>query len=293
MAANATHFPPIVPQPGFADILRESVAYGSTGATGPDGADSTGEKINGWFDRLMVQSGVDVSPAVLLMLCIASAVALGGLVFVVQENLFTTALAALLGGVLPVATALVARRRRQKTILRQMPNMIGELARAARAGRSLPQCLHMVAEDTPSPLGGELRLCDRRLQMGVSLPEAIEPLPERTGVMTLRVLVTALSVHHQTGGNLVEVLERLQRTIRDRLAFLGRLQTATAASRATALMMLILPPAILAFFIVREPSYFTELMDSTWGRGFTIAAFALQIIGSAWVLRILRNSQRT
>jgi tight adherence protein B len=287
MAANAAQYAPITPQPGFADILRESVAYGT------NEGDSTGEKINGWFDRLMVQSGMNVAPAVLLLLCIASAVAVGGLAFVVQENLFSTALAALIGGGLPVALALVARRRRQKTILRQMPNMIGELARAARAGRSLPQCLHMVAEDTPAPLGEELRLCDQRLQMGISLPEAIEPLPERTGVMTLKVLVTALAVHHQTGGNLVEVLERLQRTIRDRLAFLGRLQTATAASRATALLMLILPPAILAFFIFREPNYFTELMDSTWGRGFTIAGIALQFIGSVWVLRILRNSQRT
>jgi tight adherence protein B len=286
MATNA-HFAPIAPQPGFADILREGVAYGT------DGRDSAGEQINGWFDRLMVQAGLNVSPAVLLTLCVASAVALGGLAFVVQENLLGAALAALIGGVVPIAYALVARRRRQKTILQQMPNMIGELARAARAGRSLSQCLHMVAEDTPSPLGDELRLCDRRLQMGVSLPEAIEPLPERTGVMTLKVLVTALAVHHQTGGNLVEVLERLQRTIRDRLAFLGRFQTATAASRATALMMLILPPAILTFFVFREPSYFTELMNSLWGRGITITAIILQIIGSLWVLRILRKSQRT
>ena len=54
-----------------------------------------------------------------------------------------------------------------------------------------------------------------------------------------------------------------------------------------------LPPAILVFFVFRDPSYFTELMNSSWGRGFTIAAIILQIIGSVWVLRILRNSQRT
>ena len=233
MATETIHYPPIIPQPGFADIVREDVTYSVSDSH------TTSDRVNGWFERLTVQSGLEMSPMMLLALCGLSGLALGGAMFVFQENVLTTAFAAAVGFVLPILVAMFVRSRRQSQILRQMPEMIGELARAARTGRSLEQCIEIVADDTPAPLGAEMRLCDRRMRMGVSLPKAIQPLPERTGVVSLNVLVTALSVHHQTGGDLITVLERLLATIRDRITFLGRLKTATSASRATAMLMLL------------------------------------------------------
>jgi len=55
----------------------------------------------------------------------------------------------------------------------------------------------------------------------------------------------------------------------------------------------LLPPLILGFFILRDPTYLTTLMASSWGRGATFTAIALQVIGSLWVLRVLKTSQRT
>jgi tight adherence protein B len=288
MAADVTYPARIESQPGFADILRDDMTYA------PPVENSTGDRLNGWFDRLMTQSGLEITPPALLTLCVFAAVAVGGFVFVLQENLLSFALAAVLGFFAPLGTAQVVRVRRRSTMLRQMPGMIGELARAARTGRSLEQCFHLVAEDTPAPLGHELRLCDKRLRMGVSLPEAVEPLPRRTGLVSLNVLATTLAVHHQTGGDLIGTLERLQRTIRDRIMFLGRLRTATSASRATALLMVILPPAILAYFVFRrDPEYISTLLSSRWGWWTTMTAIVLQLVGSAWVLRILRNTERS
>ncbi|WP_166825013.1 type II secretion system F family protein [Thalassoroseus pseudoceratinae] len=287
MATDTIHYPPITPQPGFADIVRDDVTY-TTGET-----HTTSDRVNGWFERLVIQSGLEMSPMMLLALCALSGLALGGAMFVFQENILSTTFATIIGLIVPVLVTMFLRSRRQSQILRQMPEMIGELARAARTGRSLEQCFEIVADDTPAPLGTEMRLCDRRMRMGISLPKAIEPLPERTGVVSLNVLVTALSVHHQTGGDLITVLERLQATIRDRITFLGRLKTATSASRATAILMLILPPAILMFFIIRDAEYFTNLMASGWGWWMTLAAVVLQLLGTIWVLRILQSSKRT
>jgi tight adherence protein B len=287
MASDLTYHAPIKAQPGFADIIRTQEAYARPNSAG------MGQRLNGWFDKLMLQSGLEISPATLLMLCLLSSLAFGGLIFVWRENFLATAFAAMIGGLLPSAFAIITRVRRQRKILGQMPAMVGELSRAARTGRSLEQCLQLVANDTPAPLGTELQHCAHRMQLGVGLPAALEELPERTGVISVNVLVTALVVHHQTGGNLVTVLERLQQTIRDRITFLGRLRTATSASRATAIMMLIIPPGIITFFIIRDPEYFNSLMQSTWGRWTTIIAVLLQIIGSFWVIRILQNSQRT
>jgi tight adherence protein B len=106
------------------------------------------------------------------------------------------------------------------------------------------------------------------------------------------LLCTTLTVQQQTGGDLVTVLERLSRTVRDRLAFLGRMRAATAASRATAILMIVLPPGVLAFFILRKPNYLHELLSSPWGRNATILAVALELVGAIWVMRILKTSQQ-
>jgi tight adherence protein B len=277
----------ILPHPDFAGILRQEETYAAPGS------DTLGNRLNSGFDRLMMQSGMDLAPSMLLALSLCAAITLGGLAFVVQENLLTTGLAAGLGTVLPILTAVIIRVRRQATLLKQLPAMLDELARAAKTGRSLENCLQMVAADTPAPLGRELQRCTRRLELGMSIHGAFAELPERTGLVSANVLVTALTVHRETGGDLVKVLERLAQTVRDRIQFQGRLRAATAASRATAILMIVLPPAVLLFFTFRDPGYFTSLVNSQWGRRALVIAVVLQFIGTSWVLRIMKSAQRT
>lgn len=271
----------------FSSILKPREEFAQPQASG------SGERLNRWFDQLMLQSGLGISPGIVLMLCLLGGITVGGFIFVLQENFLTTALAAVVGFLLPVFFLMYVRSSRQNQILGQLPAMLEELARAATTGRSVEQCVQLVAADTPSPLGEELQLCVRRMQMGMPMRDAVADLPDRTGLMTLRLFCMTLGVHQQTGGDLVWVLEQLSKTIRDRLQYLGRLRAMTAASRATALLMVVLPPGVLVFFTLRDPEYFSKLMGSSWGRNGTIIAFTLTMIGTIWVLRILRDSQRT
>ena len=273
--------------PKYPSILKEREQFGQ------GRADDTADRLNSWFDLLMLQTGWEIAPSMVLMMCACSAIALGGAIFVWQENMLTTAFAGLCGFLLPVLFAMITRSRRQSAMMQQIPPMLEELGRAAKTGRSVEQCLQLVAQDTPSPLGEELQLVAGRLKLGVSLKDAVSDLPYRTGLMTFNLMNTTLVVQQQTGGDLVTVLNRLSQAVRDRLSFLGRLRAATAASRATATLMIVLPPAILAFFLFRDPTYFQNLMSSVWGRNATLLAVALEVIGAVWVLRILKDSQKT
>ena len=287
MAATTSTWQPPNSPTEFSGILKERETFG-TGR-----GDDTADQINSWFDELMLQSGLGISPSMLLATCLCTGIALGGLVFVIQENLLTTALAALIGFMLPIFVAIIARTRRQDAMTRQIPPMLEELARAARTGRSVEQSLAMVADDTPHPLGGELKLASGRVEMGIQLKDALRDLPQRTGLMTLNLLCMTLTVQQQTGGDVATVLERLSRTVRDRLLYQGRLRAATAASRATAILMIVLPPSVLAFFVFRKPTYLTELMSSSWGRNTTIFAICLDIIGAIWIMQILKSSEQS
>lgn len=287
MATDLPLFRPIEPQPSFAGILRQQERFAGTES------DAMSDRINSNFDRLMVQSNLDLSPATVLLLCLFGSLVFGGLILVLQENPLSAALGVVIGGVTPMLYVFFARLRRQRQMTQQLPGMIEELARAAKTGRSIEQCCALVAEDTPEPLGSELRVCVRRMQMGQDIASAMRDLPDRTGIIALNILVTSLSVHQQTGGDLVMVLERLAQTIRDRLLFLGRLRAVTIGSRWTAILMLVLPPIIITFFTLRDPNYLDQLLSTYWGRFLTITAIILDIIGSLAVLSILRGSQRT
>lgn len=278
---------PIESMPGFSGILREQQSFGQG-----DEDESVGNSINSGFDKLMVQSGIEMAPGVLLFFCLFVGLLASGFVFVLQENLLTAGFVGAVGAAIPIIATMVVRTRRQQKMMEQLPSMIDELARSAKTGRSIQQCWEIVANDTAAPMGDELKLCSKRMRMGQDLPEAVHDLPYRTGIVTLNILVTALSVHHQTGGDLVSVLERLSQTIRDRLLFLGRLRAATTGSRATAVLMLGLPVFIVLFFSLRDPNYLPKLMESSMGQKVTMAAIGLQVIGSILIWNVLRNSQR-
>ncbi len=287
MAVDLPIYRPIESHPNFAGILREQERFAGTDD------DRMSNQINSSFDRLMLQSGLDISPTTVIMLCLLSGIVFGGLILVFQENLLSATVGLVMGSVVPLLFVMFTRMRRQRLMTQQLPGMIEELARSAKTGRSIDQCCAMVADDTPEPLGPELRVCARRMQMGEDVASSLRDLPERTGLVALNILVTTLAVHQETGGDLVMVLERLAQTIRDRLLFLGRLRAITIGSRWTAILMLALPPLIILFFTLREPTYLAQLMSTYWGKFMTITAVILDLIGSIVVLSILRGSQRT
>ncbi len=287
MATDLSTYRPIESQPSFAGILRHQERFSEPDDTGMS------KQINAGFDRMMMQSNLDISPPTVVMLCMLCGVVFGGLILVLQENPLSASMGLVLGGVVPLLYVFFARLRRQRLMTQQLPGMIEELARAAKTGRSIDQCCAIVANDTPEPLGSEMRVCARRMEMGEDIASAMRDLPERSGLVALNILVTSLSVHQTTGGDLVTVLERLAQTIRDRLLFLGRLRAATIGSRWTAILMISLPPIIITFFILRDANYLNQLLSTYWGRAMSIIAVVLQLIGSVAVLSILRGSQRS
>lgn len=194
----------IEPQPQFAKILKVDDSYA------PPDSTSAAARINGRFDRLVVQSGTSAAPGVVLRLCVLGAVTIGGAAFVVTENLLWTALGLAIGAFLPIYWLLIARARRVRKVERQIPELIEGLEHAARHGRGLAQSLEMSAAETPAPLGVEIQRAVRRMRMGIGVEAAFEDLPERTGSTQISTLVSALAEHDRSGCDLIDHLERLK-----------------------------------------------------------------------------------
>lgn len=273
-------------RPEFAGLLKDSEGFSQGTGTGAS------ETVNGWYDRLMRQSGIQTSSGVWLGFCMVMGIAFAGPLQVALERPLVSSVAGVFGLSLPILIAMVLRTRRQSAILKQLPPTAEELARFARSGRNLQQSFVLVAADTPAPLGDELRLCARRMEMGLEPSEATRDLVERTGVTALTMLSSAIAVNQETGGDLIVVLERLSTSVRDRLHFSSRQRAATIASRLGAFMMVMVSVGVVIFYSVRDPNYLDALFSSYWGRLSFWAAVVLQIVGGLLVYRILNRTAK-
>ena len=270
----------------FVGLLRENQQFATGSGTGMS------ESVNGWFDRLMLQSGIRTSPMLWLAFCLLSALAFGGMAFVLLESAVPTAFCTVFGLLVPVGMAIALRNRRQTAIMAQLPGMADELARSARAGRNLEQSLLLVAGDTPAPLGSELKMSARRMEMGMDVASSVRDLADRTGVSTLTMFSSALALNQDTGGDLIMVLERLATAVRDRLHFVARQRAATVSSRWGAAMMVIIPFIVMVIYTVWYPDYLARLTDSYAGRISLWLGIAGLLTGSFFVYRILARSAR-
>jgi tight adherence protein B len=276
----------IEPRPEFADILREK-PFASAGVR-----DDSGERINRAFDRLVLQSGTRLSAAVVLRLCLLFAVAAGGSMFVIFENLFATAMAAGAGALLPIVMLLLRRARRREKLTEQLPVLVEQIIRATRSGAGLPQSLEKLTDRTPSPLRDDLRMTLRRTQLGLTLSEALSELPARTGLPAMQVLVSAVSLSERHGGNLADSLDRLANTLRDRAVLAKRLREANAADRGWSLLVLSVQALILAVFVLAAPQHILEVMSGSAGVATIAVASATLLVGGYSILRLVSAERR-
>ena len=121
MVTQGTASAVVKPDPSFAGILLADVSYSSGEETGTSGV------VNGWFDRLMQQSGISTPPSVWLSLCVVLGVGLGGLLLVLTERIPLAILGIVFGSGIPLVAASIIRANRQKQIRTQLPEAAEEL----------------------------------------------------------------------------------------------------------------------------------------------------------------------
>jgi Flp pilus assembly protein TadB len=279
----------VEPQPEFAQILREE-PYASPGdrAQTTNQLDSS-ERINRAFDRLLVQSRTRLSGAVVLRLCLLTAIAAGGSAFVLSENLLATAVATGVGAVVPVAALAIRRARRRSRLAEQFATLVEQILRATRAGRRLEPSFDQIAARTASPLGDELRLALRRGQLGLGLADALGELPERTGLSEAQVLVTALRLAERRGEDLAPALETFAESLRNQARQASGQREAAVSDWASGVLVFLLQALVVWLFVMADPQQLARLADSRSSLALAAAAGAILIAGWYCVLRLSAN----
>jgi tight adherence protein B len=181
------------------------------------------------------------------------------------------------------------RSRRVAAFNNVLAEGIDMLARALRAGHSVVSAMEMLAENAQEPVRSEFGEIFRQLNLGLPLRDALVQLLQRVPSSDLRVLVTAILVQKDTGGNLVEILDRTVFVIRERLRIEGEIQVQTAQGRLTGWILSALPLVMLALLNLVNPGYSTILFRDPVGRKLVYVSGGMLLIGSLIIRRIVNG----
>jgi len=236
--------------------------------------------------HLLSQSGLGWSLEVFLIRVAAASVALG-VAGLLLAGYAMGAVGFVTGGALPWMYVRRAKTRRIRRVESQLPDAIDLIARAVRAGHPLSEGLRMVAEEAPEPLAAEFRVTFEEQRFGLPFEEALLGLGDRIEVVDVRILITAILVQREVGGNLSEILERIAETMRARFNLKRQVRVYTAQGRMSGYTLAALPILVGVVITVINPDYMQTLYHEPLGQGLLAGAAALQGIGFLWIRRIV------
>jgi tight adherence protein B len=151
--------------------------------------------------------------------------------------------------------------RRLRAFGEQLPDTITLLANSLRAGSSFLQGIELVTREARPPISEEFERVVREMALGVALQPALNNLARRVASEDLELMVTAINIQSQVGGNLATVLDSIAFTIRERIRIQGEIQTLTAMQRYSGYVITLLPVGLAGILFLISPTYIVPMLQ--------------------------------
>jgi tight adherence protein B len=240
------------------------------------------------LERMLEQAQVGLTVARLLLFSGLAALGAGIVGTLLLGPLPALVLAAL-AGLMPTLVVYAIREKRSRKMSEQLPDALDMMARSLRAGHALTSAFKLVASEMPNPVALEFGRAFEEQNLGMSFERAVINMTRRSpGNADLKIFAVSVIVQKETGGNLVEILEKIAETIRSRYRFYGKLATLTAEGRISGLVLGILPILTSAALLMVNPKYVGMLTGTGMGRGFLIYAMVSWLMGVFWLRQMAK-----
>jgi tight adherence protein B len=161
----------------------------------------------------------------------------------------------------------LGRRRasRLNAFNKQLPDTITLIANALRAGSSFLQAIEMVVRESTPPVTVEFGRVVREVNLGLAFDVALENMVRRVRSDDLELMATAITIQHQVGGNLAEILDSIAFTIRERVRIKGEIRTLTAQQRMSGYVVAGMPIGLMAVLFVLAPGFTKPMFQNPPG----------------------------
>ncbi|MBR6013290.1 MAG: type II secretion system F family protein [Selenomonadaceae bacterium] len=182
---------------------------------------------------------------------------------------------------------LILIQRRLESFTEQLGDCLITIANALRAGYSFQQAVEIIANEMEPPISDEFARMTHDIVMGMPLEEALENANHRVGSPDFELVVTAVLIQHEVGGNLAQILDSISYTIAERIRMKREISALTAQGRFSAIVLLLLPFAAGSAMYVVNHDDFVQMLHDPMGQMAMLVSFILEIIGYFVIRRIV------
>lgn len=242
----------------------------------------------GSVERSLRAADVPVRPAEVILGHLVVTVIAPVITLLVTRSVPNAVVALVVAGGGPPVTLRFLTSRRLKRFGKQLPDALTTLAGSLRAGRSIGQAMEALSREVGDPMGRELRKVVAEVRLGRTLHDTLTDAADRVGSDDFRWAVLAMQIQSEVGGNLAELLDQVAATMRERTRMRGEVKALTAEGRASALMLVIMVPALGGVMAMMNPTYMEPLFSTS--AGHVMLGISAVMIGGGyfWMSRMVK-----
>ncbi len=178
-------------------------------------------------------------------------------------------------------------KRRQKAFTNQLGDMLTMVANALRAGFGFMQAFELIAREMDAPIGREVQKVVNEVNVGATLDTALENMQKRVQSSDFELVITAVLIQKQVGGNLAQILDTISGTINERIRMRREVLSLTAQGRFSGVIVGLLPLGVAGILMVVNPGYLDPLFKEEIGHYIIAAAIVSEIIGMLVIRKVV------
>lgn len=239
------------------------------------------------LDLMMVRAGLPLLGSEFLAISAGGALLVFVIFALATRNPVTGLLALLL--FLAADFVFVQRRitKRLNNFQRQLADCLSLVANSLRAGFSFLQTMEIISREMEPPMSTEFEKVMRDTSLGKSLDDALHDMDDRVGSADFSLVITAVLIQQQVGGNLATILDTIRSTITERIRIRREVNTLTAQGKMSGIVLACIPVALALFFYISSPEYLTPLLTTDIGKIAIIGTVFLVIVGFIIIRKIV------
>ncbi|HUQ93263.1 MAG TPA: type II secretion system F family protein [Bryobacteraceae bacterium] len=241
------------------------------------------ERLKGNLAQADMNSSVGRITASMLLICAVSIAILNNIHWLPGWAILVIAIPITMT---PYIYILHRKKKRWQQIEDQFPDAVDSMSRALRAGYPFAAALDSVANQTPNPLGRELRKTFAEGALGASWEQAMQNLAHRLPIQEVCLFTAAVQMQSKSGGNLSEVLDKLGENMREGAAIRGEVKSLSAQGRFAGYILTTLPVVITLSLLWVNPTFLNPLIEEKTGQTMLICSI-LGLVAAHLVIRKL------
>jgi tight adherence protein B len=218
------------------------------------------------ISRDLARADLKMKPAEYIVVIGISIVGIGMLGYFIGSRSVILGIAGAIFGIFVPGMYVRSRQaRRLQKFNDQLPDMLNLVVNGLRAGYSTMQAMESVSKEMPSPICDEFRRVVQEMQLGISMESALDNLLRRIPSDDLDLVITAVNVQREVGGNLAEILDTISHTIRERIRVKGEIRVLTTQTMYSGKMLALMPIAVILILYLLNREYMMEFFKPESG----------------------------